>query len=190
MLLFSYFFLKAPQWRESYPESKIFWFPHKNLENLIKRDHLTHPSLCRQHTSIVEFWILDISGVLKQLRSLSLFYVASSQIDSQPANLQFRRNLRAPNAGPTHEKCHRPTGISRIIQIPRMSVMEIHRKPRNNMLEMYSQSKIGPFCIFYQLSCWFIQTLLLEIVYFRPLAQRKLGFSMVKINTSIFIQPT
>lgn len=40
-----------------------------------------------------------------------------------------------------------------------MGVTDIHRKPRNNMLDLYSQSKIGPFCISYQLSCWFVQTL-------------------------------
>lgn len=87
---------------------------------------------------------MDISGVLSgSLLAPVDVYVASSQIKSQPTKTLCSEG-RAPNAGPTHQKYHR---IARIIRnSPRTSVTDIHRKPRNNMVGLHTQSKIGPFC--------------------------------------------
>lgn len=95
--------------------------------------------------------------------------------ESQPTNLLFSGKNSTKYTHQTTSGTHRSQVLFR--SPPKGASWIFLAKPPNNMLDLYSHSKIGPFCISHQPSCWFTLPLYFwELLFFlHPLAQSSLG---------------
>lgn len=174
----------ASQRRKSCPGSKTWCFSPQMNQRIWLRGTIKYIPVLKHHR------ILNIGFVWGGLweECQMMLMTVSSQIKSQLTNLLFSGKNSSKSTHQTTRGTHRSQVLFSFRSSPEGASRIILEKP-NNMLELYSHSRIGPFCISHQLSCWFTLPLYFwELLFFHPLAQSSLGLTVVTRNKSIFIQ--
>lgn len=120
--------------------------------------------------------MLDLYDELNKSGLKKFSLVVSSQIRSQPQDLLRGKTSELITHDPHLKDITGPHTSSIIQNSPPNERHGYPQKPCNHMLDMYSHSKIGPFCVSYQLSCLFTETLYFWELLFPPTRSMQFRF--------------